>query len=1061
MYGIPTLVTEKAEQPLKDVPIVASLRIGVTKDNTVLKEFCTRASVDWVVTDGGRAPYQRPDTGTGRFVLYGENGERFTELMPGQIVEFSLIQGDIEMHVCAHRITQIDRGLSWRTINGTRTPFVTTTLLTAGPLERFARIKIKKLSGDTWPEEKDDARAARLLAFVDSAVPAGFSFTAKDSDPALALVADPSMLSFNDAGQPRHWGDETDDLTNAWRIVPSTNVNTKAERDTVPVGAALRSYRPHMVNGPTVKGHIYVTGNTQIKVGVLHGVTAAQCYATPTALNEAAWTTINGTNVRHNFTLTLPATTRWVRLVCLFQNATGAVGVERFWASTDPVAIGRVTLRNLPDADIENKPAGDALRVLEQSAHSAFFETRRGYLTYMNFDRLNALGQFTQPVQCVLGGCDVLSDVQSSVRSSERVNVLRVGYFDHPSKEERTLVVTDPTSVATVGMYEQTTGGDVVIVSKSINSAAASPRILASDIMANIGNATLDVPSKEMRATGKAAEPRERVEKITTVPFHLLKPHQVKELMQLAPMACVRIDNAPRGFPHSSIGQWVGAVLGSELRGSSNRATKDGQRTVNVSMTLNVIDMTKVSESPAVTVTADRTSVFVGVPVTLSYRPAVQGEDAPIGTTYQWQYRVGAGSWMDYPSSANPLTWTPTAAGTAEIRVRLTTPDGATFDSVPVTITAKANVYTTRVLLSAPGGILSGTTASMLTEIDEDTSVASYEWWYQAPGQVWTKWTPTTANIQWPANTPGVWQWKAVAVHYDGHRVESNVERVWVAQSFTASASHPTVPAGDVITLTASLVPYDHGATALGWERQDGTGPWQRLDITANPYAFTMPVGGKDIRFRWLEEFPDGTILYSTVVTVNASEVEPPPPVKPETRTIQITASSSRSYVSSGALRFEAAYSKLYHGWWSTTNGQQKGVLIFNIPAEVVTAQRITGARLRLTRTTGGSAGSNQMRVGVHTSASPQTTYGAVTGKEEGLQTVAGPANTTETTAWATLTSAVYEKLRTAKGLILGPTTSNAQSNYMVFHGVGGAGGEAEVTAAKKPVLEITYEVLV
>lgn len=1043
MYGIPSLVVEEAEKALYEAPIVASLKIGVTQSTLV--EFCDRASVDWSVTDGGDEPYVRPQTGTARFVLYGENGERFPQLMPGQMVEFSLLQGDIEMHVCAHRITQIDRGLSWRVTEGRREPFVTVTILTAGPLERFARVKVKKNTGDTWKQETDDVRAARLLALVDSAVPAGFSFTAKPDDPALALVADPHMLSFNDAGQPRHWGDEHDDLNNAWRIVPSTVVNTKAERTGLPTGALLRSYRPHMVNGPKVTGYIAVTGNVDVRVGVMWGTTSAQATTAPILqMDPAGFTRLNGVDVRKSFTLTLPATARWVRLVCEFQGATGPVGVERFWASTDPVAVGRVTLKNLPDADIENKAAGELLDNLQNNAHSGFYETRRGYLTYMNFDRLNALGQFTQPVQAVLGCNDVLSDVRSSVRAFDRINQLQIGYLSGTT--DVMLTVTDAASVANLGLYEKDTGGDIV--------GQASAKVLADDFMDSIGAIT--VSGDKATASGKASEPRERVDEITTVPFHHLEPHQVKELMQLSPMACVRIDNAPKGFPHSALDQWVGAVLGSTLTGSSNRRTSDGRRTVNVSMTLNVIDMTKVSETPAVVVTVDRTEVFEGVPVVLSYKAATAGEDAPIGSTYQWQYRRGTGSWTDYPSAANPLSWPSEKVGTVVWRVRLTTPDGATFDSPSVQVVVKANIHTSRVDLAAPGGVIAGQTIRMSTTIDADTSVASYEWWYLAPGGAWTRWSPTAAAVDWSANTPGVWQWKVTAVHFDGFRVESAIESVWVGQSFTATVSSPSAPTGTDVVLTANAQPSDHGATVVGWERQDGDGPWVRTGLTANP--LTTTVTGVH-RWRFLLEFPDGTVLTSTVATVNASDppIVVPPPTGTQQRTVVLKATASRSYVASGALRYASQYDRAYHGYFDGTNGQQKSVLIFPIPAEVANAASIDSASLRVTRTAGGNAGSQNVKIGVHTAASPQTTYGAVTGKQENLQSIAGPSATSGTSATKVLalTAAVYSKFKTAKGLILGPSSAD----YQVLYGVGGAGGAAVVADNLAPTLTITYTV--
>jgi hypothetical protein len=58
---------------------------------------------------------------------------------------------------------------------------------------------------------------------------------------------------------------------------------------------------------------------------------------------------------------------------------------------------------------------------------------------------------------------------------------------------------------------------------------------------------------------------------------------------------------------------------------------------------------------------------------------------------------------------------------------------------------------------------------------------------------------------------------------------------------------------------------------------------------------------------------------------------------------------------------------------------------------------------------------------------------------------------------WLTLGSQIVSRLQSAKGLLLGPSSSD----YMVLLGVGGAGGAAAVAGSKVPVLEITYTVLV
>jgi hypothetical protein len=857
LIGAPTPLVEDIDRALPRGPIRASLRINGV-------ERCTVADVDWTVADGGDRAWEQPEAGTGRFTLWGLRGERFDDIETGQSVTFELSTGPVTLRICTHRVSEVTRRLSYRTLEGVRALTVETEVLTVGPIERFGRTKISYTKGDTWVQEGDAVRARRLLTKASEGLPAhpsGVMGICPDYfDPALLLVADPFLYDAGANGVPRHWTDETLDASNLWRLAPSSVVpgTTRAER-TFPAGGAgsLRSLRPHMVNGLGVRYRFAVSGTATVTPRLYYGTTPELALAGASSLAGAARAIAGGNVLVEGTFPNLPAGATWVRVALDVSGAgAGLFGVESVKASTDAISLDRVTLKNLPDADIERQSASGLFDHFAANAHAGFFETRSGMVMYQTFARIKPkAGGWAHPIHAILECNEVLADVTSSAQSADRVNRLLVGYLD--GSTDKTLIREDVANIALYGIYEQSTGGELV--------GATSADLLADDYLPGTG------------ATGTASAPRERITSLTTVPLDMLDPQIVKALIELPPLCCIRLDNTPRGFPASALGSWVGAVLGTELKGSSSRILPNGDRTVNASMTLRVLDMTSVSKRPAAVVTVSSGSVKEGFPVTLSY--SLPDAEIPPGSRRVWQYRRASDAdWVDYPPAGGASSWQWVTSSPQAIRWRfeVVTPDGLAWDSNEVTVDVLANVHATSVALVGPAGnanrtgAMAGTYLGMsVSFVPANADVRTRHWEYNYPGGPgWLRWSPVTSSVSWQANTPGSWRWRVAAEHYDGHVTYSNELLVWVGSSFTVTPSTSTPTVGQPFTLSANLQPTDHGLAALtGWEyAADGAG-WTNTGRTENPLPWTH---GDTTAFSWRlgARMPDGTVLYSQVARV-------------------------------------------------------------------------------------------------------------------------------------------------------------------------------------------------
>lgn len=174
-------------------------------------------------------------------------------------------------------------------------------------------------------------------------------------------------------------------------------------------------------------------------------------------------------------------------------------------------------------------------------------------------------------------------------------------------------------------------------------------------------------------------------------------------------------------------------------------------------------------------------------------------------------------------------------------------------------------------------------------------------------------------------------------------------------------------------------------------------------------------------------------------------------------QSVSADASASRSYDAAGDLRYANSTDRIYHGYFDSTNGDQRGAIWFNITSTVWDrinngAVAVTAGSLYLKR--GGSAGNSTnttFKIGTHTDPSVSTTWAGISGKSNALQSVVldWDQDTGTTTSGLALSSTMLAKFRDgAQGIIIGPAGSTSLSYYGWLIG-------ANVTG--QPYLNLTY----
>lgn len=120
--------------------------------------------------------------------------------------------------------------------------------------------------------------------------------------------------------------------------------------------------------------------------------------------------------------------------------------------------------------------------------------------------------------------------------------------------------------------------------------------------------------------------------------------------------------------------------------------------------------------------------------------------------------------------------------------------------------------------------------------------------------------------------TAGTWSVRLRMVFHDGNVGYSNtVATEVIVRKITAAASDTRPMQGATIQLTAKLdiaAPVDWASEPLGWYYSANGGVWIKWNSTANPRNWVAVDAPH--RFMWAEEWPDGSVLWSNTVAVDA-----------------------------------------------------------------------------------------------------------------------------------------------------------------------------------------------
>ncbi len=151
----------------------------------------------------------------------------------------------------------------------------------------------------------------------------------------------------------------------------------------------------------------------------------------------------------------------------------------------------------------------------------------------------------------------------------------------------------------------------------------------------------------------------------------------------------------------------------------------------------NVITITVFNEMDGGEIAADQDICYNDIPADLTSITAPSGGDGP--WVYQWQYRVGAGSWTDI-TGANSITYSFSAGVTVTTDYRrVSTNDCGTVFSNIVTITVTDELLGGEI--AADQNICYGSIPEPFTSISDGsggTGSESYQWQYREGADPWT-----------------------------------------------------------------------------------------------------------------------------------------------------------------------------------------------------------------------------------------------------------------------------------------------------------------------------------
>lgn len=249
--------------------------------------------------------------------------------------------------------------------------------------------------------------------------------------------------------------------------------------------------------------------------------------------------------------------------------------------------------------------------------------------------------------------------------------------------------------------------------------------------------------------------------------------------------------------------------------------------------------------------------------------------------------------------------------------------------------------------------------------------------------------------------------------------------------SFSASGTVKT-PAGANITNGTVQMQYNSGS---GWQNRGSA-----ASVTAGTFTCTgLSQTSASLSWRALYTPGSGNAgSNSATKTVKATTVQ--------TYTKTYPCIGSASYQQGGSMR--SGVSEAYQGYYSSTNGNQRSVLIFDwaqIAADLAGAT-ITKTEIYLNALHWGPDSGGTAIIGTHTYTSVPASNPSTANAD--LDRVAWSTKTGG--KWSTITNAIGNGLKagTSKGILLGPGPSTALEYYGYFAGNGQTG---------EPQLRITY----
>ena len=288
-----------------------------------------------------------------------------------------------------------------------------------------------------------------------------------------------------------------------------------------------------------------------------------------------------------------------------------------------------------------------------------------------------------------------------------------------------------------------------------------------------------------------------------------------------------------------------------------------------------------------------KTGVYTGEAynVTLTAPGTYPNGGFPEGATVT--FRFTGYSYTTYPTEgANSVTLSKAShavAGNFDWYADVVTKGGnTTFGPLRQTST----VQTGAVTLAGPAWVLSKSQsgsggsatiqpADFTITLSTPALVASMKFQLSLAGGAWTdygSWTSpgaTTIHSQ-VFNTTGDWDARVVVTQTNQVVIYSAVSSIYCYKKSLAITASPSAPTtGQVVKLTASHTGDPLGSTKGRW-RYYYQSAWHDNWSTANPVNWTAVK--VDITWQWVEDFADGSVIYSNQI---AMSVEDPPPIPP------------------------------------------------------------------------------------------------------------------------------------------------------------------------------------